>query len=66
MATFIAFSNAVVDLGESLASKGTAEGVFNSNFLVETNYGRFILKAYEAHAKEKGMPFFLGSPLAAV
>ena len=31
------------DLGRALAFKGIAEGVSNSNYLLETDKGRFIL-----------------------
>jgi homoserine kinase type II len=47
------------DLGRPLASKGIAEGVSNSNFLLETEAGRFILTVYEARTNEKDLPFFL-------
>ena len=36
------------DVGAPLAFKGIAEGVSNSNFLLETERGRFILTVYEA------------------
>jgi homoserine kinase type II len=47
------------DLGQALAFKGIAEGVSNSNFLLETDAGRFILTVYEARTNEKDLPFFL-------
>jgi homoserine kinase type II len=47
------------DLGQPLAFKGIAEGVSNSNFLLETDRGRFILTVYEARTNEKDLPFFL-------
>ena len=47
------------DLGQPLAFKGIAEGVSNSNFLLETDQGRFILTVYEARTNEKDLPFFL-------
>ena len=47
------------DLGQPLAFKGIAEGVSNSNFLLETEAGRFILTVYEARTNEKDLPFFL-------
>jgi homoserine kinase type II len=47
------------DLGQPLAFKGIAEGVSNSNFLLETDAGRFILTVYEARTNEKDLPFFL-------
>ena len=47
------------DLGAPLAFKGIAEGVSNSNFLLETDRGRFILTVYEARTKVDELPFFL-------
>jgi homoserine kinase type II len=47
------------DLGQPLAFKGIAEGVSNSNFLLETDRGRFILTVYEARTREEDLPFFL-------
>ncbi len=48
------------DLGPPLSCKGIAEGVENSNFLVETPRGRFILTIYERRVKEADLPYFLG------
>ena len=48
------------DLGELLSYKGIAEGVENSNFLVHTSRGYFILTLYEKRVSEKDLPFFLG------
>jgi homoserine kinase type II len=48
------------DLGELLACKGIAEGVENSNFLVHTEKGHFILTLYEKRVAEADLPFFLG------
>ena len=47
------------DLGELLAYKGIAEGVENSNFLLHTSAGHFILTLYEKRVAEKDLPFFL-------
>jgi homoserine kinase type II len=47
------------DLGAPLAFKGIAEGVSNSNFLLETERGRFILTIYEKRARAEDLPFFL-------
>lgn len=47
------------DIGELLASKGIAEGVENSNFLVHTSTGNFILTLYEKRVAEADLPFFL-------
>src|SRR5271169_5721093 len=47
------------DIGELLAYKGIAEGVENSNFLVHTDRGNFILTLYERRVAEGDLPFFL-------
>src|SRR6266849_431622 len=47
------------DVGELLAYKGIAEGVENSNFLVHTSRGYFILTLYEKRVAAKDLPFFL-------
>ena len=47
------------DIGELLAYKGIAEGVENSNFLVHTSRGYFILTLYEKRVAAKDLPFFL-------
>ena len=39
---------------------GIAEGVENSNFLVHTSAGNFILTLYEKRVAEADLPFFLG------
>ncbi len=48
------------DIGELLAYKGIAEGVENSNFLVHTSRGYFILTLYERRVAATDLPFFLG------
>jgi homoserine kinase type II len=48
------------DLGAPLAFKGIAEGVENSNFLLETQKGRFLLTIYERRVRREDLPFFLG------
>jgi homoserine kinase type II len=48
------------DLGELLAYKGIAEGVENSNFLLHTGRGYFILTLYEKRVARDDLPFFLG------
>src|SRR5208282_5924137 len=47
-------------IGELLAYKGIAEGVENSNFLIHTSRGYFILTLYERRVAEADLPFFLG------
>ena len=48
------------ELGELLAYKGIAEGVENSNFLLHTGRGNFILTLYEKRVAAQDLPFFLG------
>src|SRR5471030_2099559 len=48
------------DLGDLLAYKGIAEGVENSNFLLHTSRGYFILTLYEKRVAAPDLPFFLG------
>jgi homoserine kinase type II len=48
------------DLGSALSCKGIAEGVENSNFMLETDKGRFILTLYEKRTRREDLPFFLG------
>lgn len=48
------------DLGAALSLKGVAEGVENSNFLLETEAGRYFLTVYEKRVREDDLPFFLG------
>ncbi len=48
------------DLGALLSFKGIAEGVENSNFLLHTEAGHFILTLYEKRVAEADLPFFLG------
>lgn len=47
------------DIGTVLSCKGIAEGVENSNFLLETTGGRFILTLYEKRVSEGDLPFFV-------
>jgi homoserine kinase type II len=47
------------DHGALLSTKGIAEGVQNSNYLVETTADRFILTLYEEWTSTDDLPFFL-------
>jgi homoserine kinase type II len=47
------------DIGELLSYKGIAEGVENSNFLLHTSAGYFILTLYEKRVALGDLPFFL-------
>ena len=48
------------DLGRPVAFKGIAEGVENSNFMLETETGRFILTLFEKRVRREDLPFFMG------
>ncbi|HEV2100197.1 MAG TPA: homoserine kinase [Stellaceae bacterium] len=50
---------ALYDIGEVLSCKGIAEGVENSNFLVATERGDFILTLYEKRVAREDLPFFI-------
>ena len=47
------------DIGELLSYKGIAEGVENSNFLMHTSKGAYILTLYEKRVAEGDLPYFL-------
>ncbi|HXP04599.1 MAG TPA: homoserine kinase [Stellaceae bacterium] len=53
--TFIA----AYDIGEALTCKGIAEGVENSNYLLGTDRGTFILTLYEKRVAPGDLPFFI-------
>lgn len=62
-------------LGTVVSCKGIAEGVENSNFLLETTEGRYILTLYEKRVQKGDLPFFVelldhlaqgGSPVPAM
>ena len=48
------------NIGELLSYKGIAEGVENTNYLVHTSAGTYILTLYEKRVDPKDLPFFLG------
>lgn len=48
------------DIGNAQTFKGIAEGVENSNYLLGTDRGQFILTLYEKRVKREDLPFFLG------
>jgi homoserine kinase type II len=47
-------------IGEPRSFKGIAEGVENSNFLLQTTTGDYILTLYEKRVSADDLPFFLG------
>ncbi len=48
------------DVGNLVSAKGIAEGVSNSNWLIETTQSRFILTMYERRIELSDLPYFLG------
>jgi len=46
-------------IGDLLAAKGIAEGVENSNYLLHTTAGFFILTLYEKRVNPADLPFFI-------
>src|SRR5215471_7370713 len=51
---------ALYDIGQPVSCKGIAEGVENSNFLLSTDRGSYILTLYEKRVARADLPFFLG------
>jgi homoserine kinase type II len=47
-------------IGDLLSYKGIAEGSENSNFLLHTSSGSYILTLYEKRVDKGDLPFFLG------
>ena len=47
-------------LGDLLSYKGIAEGVENTNYLVHTSEGAFILTLYERRVNTADLPYFMG------
>jgi homoserine kinase type II len=47
------------DCGELVSAKGIAEGVENSNYLVDTTRSRFILTLYEKRVDAGDLPYFM-------
>ncbi|MFG1377157.1 homoserine kinase [Xanthobacter autotrophicus] len=48
------------DMGTLTSFHGIAEGVENSNFLVQTTRGSYILTLYEKRVNRDDLPFFIG------
>ena len=48
------------DVGSLMSYRGIAEGVENSNFMLHTDKGAYILTLYEKRVAEDELPFFLG------
>lgn len=48
------------NVGKLLWIKGIAEGVENTNYIMATDKGQYILTLYEARVEQNDLPFFLG------
>jgi homoserine kinase type II len=48
------------EIGRVVSCKGIAEGVENSNYLLRTDQGSYILTLYEKRVARADLPFFLG------
>jgi len=48
------------DLGNVMSFKGIAEGIENTNYLLHTERGYFILTLYEKRVAAADLPFFVG------
>jgi homoserine kinase type II len=48
------------EIGQADSFKGIAEGVENSNYLLTTDRGQFIVTLYEKRVDPADLPFFLG------
>jgi len=51
---------AAYDIGHPVSLKGIAEGVENSNYLLQTDRDNYILTIYEKRVSARDLPFFLG------
>ena len=47
------------DIGDAISAEGIVEGVENSNYLLKTTVGSFILTLYEKRVNPQDLPFFL-------
>ncbi len=56
IATFLAG----YDVGKVVSFKGIAEGVENTNYILQTNMNSYILTLYEKRVNPDDLPFFLG------
>jgi homoserine kinase type II len=48
------------DIGEAESFKGIAEGVENTNYVLTTGKGQYMVTLYEKRVDPKDLPFFLG------
>ncbi|MBS0542089.1 MAG: homoserine kinase [Proteobacteria bacterium] len=48
------------DIGEAQSFKGIAEGVENTNYVLTTDKGQYMVTLYEKRVDPRDLPFFLG------
>ena len=48
------------DIGAVVSCEGIAQGIENSNFLLSTDAGKFVLTLYEKRVRREDLPFYLG------
>ena len=48
------------NLGKLINYQGIQQGIENTNYLVNTDKGKYILTIYEKRVEEKDLPFFMG------
>lgn len=48
------------DIGGAIRLEGILQGVENSNYLLETTHGRYVLTVFEQRAAAADLPYFLG------
>ena len=48
------------NLGKLINYQGIQQGIENTNYLVNTDKGKYILTIYEKRVEEKDLPFFIG------
>ncbi len=48
------------DIGQAESFKGIAEGVENTNYVLATTRGQYMVTLYEKRVDPKDLPFFLG------
>ncbi len=51
---------AAYDIGDVVSFKGIAEGVENSNYLLQTTRNSYILTLYEKRVRASDLPYFVG------
>ena len=47
------------NIGEVLSYQGISEGIDNTNYVLKTTHGKFILTLFEHRIRKADIPFFL-------